>query len=450
MSTKAWTHSLALCLVCFGCFSSSSDRPPSGPNFVIIMADDLGYGDSSVFNGWIETPQLARMARGGMRFTDFHSSGTVCSPTRAGLLTGRYQQRTGISRAIQRDPDSRQSYLGLQTSEVTFAELLGDKGYATAIVGKWHLGNDRKYNPIHHGFDQFRGFIGGNIDYISHYDSEETHDWWDGLEQVEEVGYTTHLLTQHAISFLEKNRDRPFVLYLSHAAVHSPIQAPGDAAVRGPGRDPERNRGRSQETAIRGMVRALDDNVGTILDTLQRLELDERTLVFFFSDNGGASHMRNEPLRGDKGTAFEGGHRVPAIAWWPGKIEPGIENDSLTISLDLMPTMLQLAEVALPAGHHVDGRSLAPVLFDGQRITDRKLFWNGRAMRDGRWKLLLQKKKPLLFDLANDLPESTDLSERYPERIESMLKDIEAWKRDVNSSATPQPDLLAWEERGAS
>jgi arylsulfatase A-like enzyme len=341
-------------------------------------------------------------------------------------------------------------YFGLQTSEITFAELLRDAGYATAILGKWHLGNDPKYNPIHHGFDRFRGFIGGNVDYISHYNEMENHDWWDGLERVQEDGYATHLLTQHAVAFLEKNRDRPFVLYMSHAAVHLPVQAPGDAPVRGPRRAPEKNRGRSQETAIKGMTGALDDNVGAILDTLQRLGIDDRTLVFFFSDNGGDAHMRNDPLRGGKATAFEGGHRVPAIAWWPGKIEPGVENDSLTISLDLMPTMLQLADVALPAGHRVDGRSLGPVLFDGERITERKLYWNGRAMRDGTWKLLLQRKQPLLFDLANDLSETTDLSSLYPERIESMLNDLKAWKQNVKASATPQPDVLAWEEREAS
>lgn len=165
------------------------------PNIIIVLADDMGYGDSSAYGGWIHTPAMELMAREGLKFTDFHASGVVCSPTRAGLLTGRYQQRAGVPNVINADPKHADHYLGLQPTELTFPKLLEEAGYTSAIFGKWHLGYDKKFNPMHHGFDRFRGYVSGNIDYISHYDRMEVYDWWEGLEHVEEEGYTTHLIT---------------------------------------------------------------------------------------------------------------------------------------------------------------------------------------------------------------------------------------------------------------
>ncbi|MHC5004703.1 MAG: sulfatase-like hydrolase/transferase, partial [Planctomycetota bacterium] len=195
------------------------------PNFVVILADDMGYGDSSVYGGWIETPSLARMASEGLTFTDFHTSGVVCSPTRAGLVTGRYQQRAGIPAVINADPALASHHRGLQPEEVTFAELLSDAGYRTAIFGKWHLGYFPEHNPVRHGFERFRGFVSGNIDYTSHYDRMQKHDWWDGEQTVEEAGYLTHLLTDHAVRFIDEHADEPFCLYVPHGAMHTPLQA---------------------------------------------------------------------------------------------------------------------------------------------------------------------------------------------------------------------------------
>ena len=210
-------------------------RAADSPNFIVIMADDLGYGDLSSYGGWIETPHLDKLAAQGMEFTDFHSSGNVCSPTRAGLMTGRYQQRAGIPGVVFADPTNAVHYHGLQTSEVTFAELLRGAGYSTAIFGKWHLGYYPKYNPIQHGFDSFRGYVSGNVDFISHVDQAGVYDWWHQDKHVVEEGYTTHLITTHAIEFIEANKRKPFCLYLPHEAPHYPYQGPNDPALRSVG-----------------------------------------------------------------------------------------------------------------------------------------------------------------------------------------------------------------------
>lgn len=411
-----------------------SDRP----NFIVILADDMGYGDSSVFDGWLRTPHFERMAAEGIRFTDFHSSGTVCSPTRAGLLTGRYQQRAGIPGVINADPQHPDHNRGLQPAEVTFAELLSDAGYHTGVFGKWHLGYLPQFNPIHHGFDQFRGFLSGNIDYISHFDRMGTYDWWDGQQKVDEPGYLTHLITEHTLQFIADHRHEPFCVYVSHGAMHAPIQAPNSAPVRGPDVGKSDAPDRSRAETIRLMMQALDESVGAILDAVEENGVASKTFVVFLSDNGGAAHMRNEPLRGGKGTVFEGGHRVPAIGWWPGRIQPASTSNALCISLDIMPTMLDLAGIEPPPGLPLDGISLRPILFGEGQKGPRELFWNGKAMREGRWKLIAGAEGHLLFDLESDLSEQDNIASEHPERVRKMLEAIERWKIDVNQSVSDQ------------
>jgi len=425
--------------------SSGRAAAEQPPNIIIIMADDMGYGDSSVYDGWIKTPQMERMARAGLVLTDFHSSGVVCSPTRAGLVTGRYQQRAGLPGVVNADPANADHHRGLQREEVTFAELLAGAGYQVGMFGKWHLGYDPKFNPIHHGFSEFRGFVSGNIDYISHFDRMEVADWWLGDKQITEEGYLTHLLTRHSVEFIARNRDKPFCLYVPHGAVHTPIQGPDNLPGRGPdkvkaGQQPQRPR----DDTTRLMMKALDDNVGAILDAVHQHGLAERTLVIFFSDNGGASHMRCDPLRGRKGQVWEGGHRVPAIACWPGKIKPATRSDQLAISLDLMPTMLELAGISTDQPRPLDGISLLPLLLKGQSLGRRQLYWNGSAMRDGTWKLVAKAQGltdgPGLYNLEDDIAEKNNLADKYPQRLNRMLRQLEAWKVDVANGATPQPD----------
>ncbi|MCZ6634895.1 MAG: sulfatase-like hydrolase/transferase [bacterium] len=262
----------------------------------------------------------------------------------------------------------------------------------------------------------------------------ETYDWWEGLDWVEEEGYTTHLITQHSVQFIKDNKDRPFCLYVAHEAVHNPLQGPDDPAIRGPKKedftpdDPD-------ETYCQ-MMKAMDDSLGDILATVRESGIAEKTLVIFFSDNGGTPRnpLSNAPLRGHKGTVWEGGHRVPAIAWWPGKIRPGTITDQLGISLDLMPTMLDLAGASTPDGHTFDGTSLKSLLLDGNDLGSRQLFWNGKAMRDDTWKLVIDNETPQLFDLAHDIGETNNLADQHPERVQTMVQAIDAWKEDVKQT----------------
>lgn len=438
---------LSVACVLLGTSSVLVAGKPERPNFVIIMADDMGYGDSSVYDGWLKTPSMERMAREGLTFTDFHSSGVVCSPTRAGLVTGRYQQRAGIPGVINADPKEPAHWWALQHHEVTFAELLRDAGYRTAIFGKWHLGYDVRFNPTTQGFEVFRGFVSGNIDYISHYDRMGVYDWWHNREKVKEPGYLTHLITRHAVEFIREHRDEPFCLYVPHGAVHTPLQAPDSPPQRGPEGKAARAAGRTErrprEQIIRAMMKALDDSVGAILDTVVECGIQDRTLVWFFSDNGGARHMKNTPLRGGKGSEWEGGHRVPCIAWWPGKIRAGARTDELTCTLDVMPTMLELAGVDPPAERPLDGVSLVPLLLQGRSLGERRLYWNGVAMREGPWKLMLtgrdKNRKALLFDLRKDISEQHDVAAEHPDRVARMRRLLAEWEEDVARGATPQP-----------
>lgn len=425
-------------------------RPGTRPNIVLIMADDLGYGDLSPYGGWIDAPHIDRLAEEGLRFTDFHSNGPVCSPTRAALMTGRYQQRSGIPGVVFADPDRAEHDDGLQPGEVTFAERLQNAGYATGIFGKWHLGYFRKYNPLRHGFDEFRGYVSGNVDYFSKVDQAGHDDWWRNEQKVREPGYTTHLITRHAVRFIEKNKDRPFCLYVPHEAPHSPFQGPDDDpdGFRRVGNAPVRQ-GLPDETArrkFREMVLAMDEGIGEIVDTLERLGIAERTFVFFFSDNGAARHGDNSPLRGRKGTLWEGGHRVPAVAWWPSHIAPGRVTDETALGMDIMPTLLELAGVDAPEGHRLDGTSLVPLLLEDERLPERDLFWEFRrqsAVRRGPWKLLVNRRggeeRIGLYNLEDDLGEEENLAEQAPQRVSVMREALENWRKDVTAGATEQP-----------
>ncbi len=417
----------------------------TSPNFVIIMADDMGYADASCYgNKAYEMPALDRLAREGMRFTDFHSSGTVCSPTRAGLLTGRYQQRAGIPGVVYAGFHQNRHH-GLFPSEVTFPDRLKLKGYTCGAFGKWHLGYQRRYNPVHHGFDRFRGYVSGNIDYISHFDRMEVEDWWQGLELVPEEGYSTHLISKHAVQFIEQNQERPFCVYVAHEAPHSPYQGPNDPPVRGPNKQkpvPKSDIPR----AYRQMMEEMDRGIGEVVETVDRLGLGKNTFIFFLSDNGGTPNGSNGPLHGFKGQVWEGGHRVPAVARWTGRIPAGSTCDETSISLDLMPTMLELAGADLPPGHRLDGTSLVPAIFEEKPLRARKLYWeyNGkRAMRDGPWKLVAGEKdakNPALFHLGDDLGEKNDLATAQSQRVDSMLADWDAWYAEVLAGATQQPE----------
>ena len=423
------------------------------PRFVVIMADDLGYGDLGCYGSQrIRTPRLDRLAAGGVRMTDFHSSGAVCSPTRAGLVTGRYQQRAGIPAVIFADPQRSTHPHGLQEGETTFAEMLGRNGYATALFGKWHLGYYPEYNPVRHGFDEFRGYVSGNVDFFSHVDQAGRLDWWRDAQIENEAGYTTHLITRHAVRFIETNYEVPFCLYVAYEPPHYPYQGPGDAAIRKVGEPrgaAERQQTvKSKRRAYREMVEEMDRGVGELLDTLRRCKIDKETLVLFFSDNGATSLGSNGPWRGHKGQLWEGGHRVPCIASWPGKIPGQRTCNALATTLDVMPTLLAAAGIQSPQTRPLDGCDLSDVFAGSPGPPRRRVFWGhgrARAMREGHWKLLRGVRgqtRPQLFDLSRDPAERDDRAAAEPARLAGMLMALTQWEQETKRGATQQPDQI--------
>ncbi len=429
---------LPLIALLSGCASeglATGESPVPRPNFVVILADDLGYGDLGIYGGGIPTPNLDALAAGGLRFTDFHSNGAVCSPTRAALVTGRYPHRAGIQGVVtarnHRDT-------GLDPRVITMAERLGEGGYATALFGKWHLGYEASFGPRVQGFDEFRGFVSGNVDYVSHIDQEGHEDWWrdDRLEADE--GYATDLITDYGVDFIRRHPDEPFFLYLAHGAPHYPYQARGDPAYRRPG-EPGNSGGprRDDEGAYAELIIALDEGVGRIVAELDSLGLSGRTLVMFLSDNGPARLGSAGPWRGGKGSVWEGGHRVPAFASWPGVVAPGV-TDQTAMGMDLLPTMLSLATGPAPRAE-LDGVDLSRLLLDGDPLPARDLLWTHgprAALRRGPWKLVVEDPLaedaiPMLFDLAIDPAEEQDIARRHPERARAMLEALRRILREL-------------------
>ncbi len=423
-----------LVVIALGILSSVAADGPPRPNVIVIMADDLGYGDTSVYDGWVKTPHLERMAAEGLLFTDFHANSSVCSPTRAAFLTGRYQQRVGIVDVVARHLDTP----GLEPTELTLPRLMKKGGYRTALFGKWHLGEAPQHNPIHHGFDEFRGYLRGYVDYHTH-----DRSWHDGAETKDQPGYTTHIITKNAVRFIEENRSRSFFLFVAHEAVHLPFQTPDDTPdKRKPiPKDQLWSRARIRPK-YKVMLEVMDEGIGEILDAVKRTGLAERTFVFFCSDNGAIGAGSNRPLRGGKFSHYEGGHRVPAIAWWPGRIRPDSKTAALTMGTDLLPTIAELASVEVPRDRTLDGKSLVGLLLKEAEFPMRKLFFGyepklGTAMRDGKWKMIVKGGRAELYDLEQDIGERENLIEKRPERARSMREAIDAWKR----ATAPRPDI---------
>ncbi len=442
--------------------AAAESKNATRPNVVIMMVDDMGFAGPSIApygNPHYKTPGMDRLASEGMLFTDFHASGAICSATRAGLVTGRYQQRAGIEAVIHPHDTHPEHGKGLHVSELTFAELFRDAGYSTGIVGKWHLGYAAEtpaYHPMNHGFDYFKGYVSGNIDYINHWGDHLKHDWWHGRSETKETGYTTHLINKYALEFIEQNKEKSFCLYVAHESPHAPVQGPDDPIQRGPG---AKKRTTPQAEAMKQMILEMDKGVEQVRAKLIELGLEKNTLFLFFSDNGDAPNTAtgSPRFRGHKGSVYEGGTRVPAVAWWPGRIEPGTQSNDLSITLDVMPTILSVAGIDPPTERPLDGIDLSPVLFEQKALPVRPLFWadlsnNGsrsEAVREGPWKLVVQhpKAKPgtfeneaiELFNLANDEGEKTNLADQQGELAATMLKQLKAWYADTQQTASPQP-----------
>lgn len=432
-----WFHAILLAAVVLLPTALGIAAPPK-PNIVLIMADDLGYGSLGCYgNKQVKTPHLDSLAASGIRLTDFHSNGALCSPTRAALLTGRYQQRcvevndaelSPVFRDQRKENPVQRWAWGISTAEVTLPALLQQAGYRTALVGKWHLGYDVKFHPMNYGFDEFRGFVGGNVDYHTHvagYGTKEL-DWWKDRKIENETGYTTDLLTKHATDFIARNKETPFFLYLTHAAVHNPLQ----------GRDPAKKK--SPVNTYVEMISSLDDSVGAVMQELRKHKLESKTLVIFCSDNGpaapGAFAAAGE-LRGKKGSLFEGGHRVPCIAVWPDTIPPGTTSAAPAMSMDFLPTLARLAGVKLPVELLLDGQDILPLLQGKTATASRDLHWQAGdawALRRAAWKLMgVQNKPSTLVNLEQDLYEKENLLDNEPARVAELLKAHTEWVKSL-------------------
>lgn len=420
------------------CLQTGRSEALAAPNIVLIMADDLGYGSLGCYgHTGIETPNIDRLAAEGVRLTDYHSNGAYCSPTRAALMTGRYQQRCEWVADEELSPVFRQQRKlnlkqrwawGISRKELTMPALLGQAGYRTTLIGKWHLGYDSAFHPMNYGFDEFRGFVGGNVDYHSHvagYGTQEL-DWWKDRIIENEEGYATDLLAKSAVDFIERNKTRPFFLYLAHGAPHDPWQ----------GRDPAAKK--PQVETYREMIEVLDESVGTVIATLRRHDLEKDTLVIFTSDNGAAApagFSANGQLAGKKGTLLEGGHRVPFIARWPGVITPGSTCGETLMSMDLLPTFATLAGAKFPANHIVDGIDIMPMLKGASENGQRTLHWrSGRswAVRKGSWKLIGSGVKAnILVNLEKDISEKDNRMQQEPELVDELMKLHRRWTKAV-------------------
>jgi len=403
------------------------------PNIILIMADDLGYGDLGCYGGnHARTPNIDRLAEMGIRFTDYHSNGTVCSPTRAALLTGRYQQRSGIEGVVTA---AGHRYTGLSPEEFTLADYLRSIGYSTGIIGKWHLGYDTAFSPINNGFDFFKGYVSGNVDYHSHVDQAGHFDWWLGKDTLLEEGYVTDLITATAVDFIRNMDGTPFFLYISHEAPHYPYQGRNDPADRTVGgKFPNSGSRQDRENAYREMVEAMDDGIGAILKALEQSGLLENTFIFFCSDNGANPTGSNSPLRGHKGKLWEGGHRVPAIAYWKNRFEPGI-SDEIILSMDIFPTIVSITGNKTGDLPDFDGIPFQETLLSGHSLPERPVFWrfkNQQAVRKGPWKLLVDGEEPNLYNLESDPGEQSNLEEEQPDILDSLTMLLQQWEAEMD------------------
>jgi N-acetylgalactosamine-6-sulfatase len=438
----------------------SQPKADPKPNIVLILADDMGYGDLGSYGcPDIKTPNLDRLANQGVRFTQFYANGPECSPTRAALLSGRYQQRVGglecaigagnIGRYDEAKWLSDQRDLGLPADHCTLPTELKKAGYNTAIIGKWHLGYEPKFRPDKQGFDYSIGPIGFGGDYFYHVekvpinqpDFKDGHNLAENGKEVFRNGeYITELITSEAKSWLSKqSAEKPFFLYLPFTSPHDPYQGPNDRIGR-PLQGEEWNF-KSREKYIE-MVEAMDKGIGEILAALDKNNQAKETIVIFFSDNGGTGIANNGILSGFKGQVYEGGIRVPCIIRWPGKVAANTVSTQTAMSIDLSRSILEIAGVKT-SGLKLDGYDILKHVLENKNDIDRTMFWRAKrndrvrkAVREGDLKYIIETDKGLvsdekLFNLKNDPSELTDLFLSYQEKAKDLQQKIVKWEADV-------------------
>jgi arylsulfatase A-like enzyme len=406
---------------------------PTRPNFLFILADDLGYADLGCYGGRGPcSRELDRMAADGLRFTDGYANSPVCSPTRFALMTGRFQYRL---RGGNDEPIASRhrgnAVLGLPPAHPTLPSRLRDAGYATALAGKWHLGFLPHFGPLKSGYQEFFGPMSGGLDYFTHRDSAGQHDLFEGEAECHRVGYLTDLISDRAVEFIGRQRG-PFFLSVHYTAPHWPWETREDAAVAQGLEKIYHLDGGSVQT-YRTMIRQMDEGIGRIFEALAAAGVAEDTLVVFTSDNGGERYSDTWPLVGKKMDLLEGGIRVPHIVRWPRRVAAGRTTGQLAITMDWTATFLDAAGVAPHPDYPLDGISLLPVLDDPGARIERDLYWrmkfrNQKAMRSGSWKYLSLDGDEFLFDLSQDQRERANRGRADKERLTAMRERYAAWE----------------------
>ena len=427
------------------------------PNFVIIFTDDQGYGDLGCFGGkHVNTPRIDQMAAEGARLTSFYAAAPVCTPSRAALMTGCYPKRidmaTGSNHGVVLAGDKK----GLNPDEITIAEVLKSAGYKTGMFGKWHLGDQPKFMPTRQGFDEFFG-LPYSHDIHPFHTNQKKHqfpplpllDQEKVIELDPDADYLTKRFTDRAVAFIKKNKDEPFFLYLPHPIPHRPLHVspPFEKDIPAEVADKLKEEGdtvdyKTRDKIYTHAIAEIDWSVGQILDTLKVNGLDDNTLVIFTSDNG-PSVGKAGPLKGKKGSTFEGGMREPTVIRWPGKIPAGKDNHELMTTMDLLPTFAKLAGAKVPTDRIIDGKDIWPVLIGESKTPHEAFFYHGgnqlKAVRSGNWKLHWNKQKQpaQLFNLETDIGEKKNLLKQNPEVAQKLLGFMQAFEKDITENSRP-------------
>jgi arylsulfatase A-like enzyme len=422
---------------------------PERPNVVLIMTDDAGYADTGSYGAPdIRTPNIDSIAKAGVKLTDFYANGMSCTPTRAGLIAGRYQQRYGIEFVLPA-PGISGSERGLNPMAHSLPLLLKKNGYATALIGKWHLGYKPEFSPLAHGFDLFFGYKSAAIDYHTHFTTRPSEgaqfnsaqaDLWENDALTTKEGYMTDLITSRSVEFIQQNAKRPFFIDVAFNAPHSPTQRADE-----PKRRPEQ--GSASRADYAAVMESVDRGVGEILRTLRQLGLEKNTIVIFTNDNGGVGLSNNSPLFHRKFSAWEGGIRVPALIRWPGRIPAGTVSSQVGITMDLAASILAVTGTPVPPDAKLEGINLFPILQKKAPLVERNLFWrtggpspvnmNQKAVRSGDWKLVIDGAvtRIFLFNVKTDAGERQDWFARRPEVVQRLQKMLAAWESDVDAEA---------------
>jgi arylsulfatase A-like enzyme len=436
MRAKALVAIAAIALLSTAELAVAQSQAASGrrPNVIVIMTDDVGYGDFGAFGAPdIKTPNIDSLARDGVKLTDFYAAPS-CSPTRASFITGRYQQRVGVEQPLASD-GPRQD--GLRPMGYSLPQLLKKNGYATGLIGKWHLGWRPEFGPNAHGFDYFYGFLSGFIDFYTHVSPSGDHDLYENTTPVDADGHMTDVITERALRFIDEHAGEPFFLDVAYNAGHSPFQVPGRTGDQhGHGRHLQNDSTPPTRREYAAILEHADAGVGRILAKLAALNLVNDTVVIFTNDNGGTQISRNDPLSNRKGSVWEGGIRVPAVIRWPGQLPAGTTMSEPAIFMDLTASILAVTNTPVPAEARLEGRNLIPLLQGSSAAGERSLFFRSptqKAVRRGDWKLLVDSSGKHLFNLRRDVGERVDLAREQGDLAQELDALIAKWEADVDA-----------------